>query len=61
MKIISTDNFDRDYKSDGLVAENVDEFFAELIAKLLNKHAGMNSQDYFKAVCNDYKLHVYEP
>ncbi len=61
MKIISVDNFDRDYKSDSLIAENVSESFAKLIAKLLNKQTGMDSQDYFKAVRNDHKLHVYEP
>ena len=61
MKIIRADNFDRDYKSDSLIAENISEFFAELIAKLLNEYTGVNSQDYYKAVCDDHKLHVYEP
>ncbi len=61
MKIIRTDNFDRDYESDSLVAENVNEFFAKLIAELLNEYTGVNSQDYFKAVCSDHKLYVYEP
>ena len=61
MKIIRTDNFNRDHVSDGLIAENVNEFFAKLIVKLLNKYTGMNSQDYFKAVPDDHKLYVCGP
>ncbi len=61
MKIIRVDNFDRNYISDGLIAENVNEFFAKLIVKLLNKHTGEHSQDYFKAVSDDHKLYVYDP
>ncbi len=61
MKIIRIDNFDQDCISDGLIAENVNEFFAKLIVKLLNKYTGMNSQDYFRAVPNDHKLYVYDP
>ena len=61
MKIIRVDNFNRDYISDGLIAENVNEFFAKLIVKLLNKYTGMNSQDYFRAVSDDHKLYVYDP
>ncbi len=61
MKIIRTDNFNRDYVSDGLIAKNVNEFFAKLIVKLLNKYTGTDSQDYFKAVSDDHKLYVYDP
>ena len=61
MKIIRVDNFDKDFISDGLIAENVNEFFAKLIAKLLNKYTGVNSQDYFKAVPDDHKLYKFEP
>ena len=61
MKIIRTDNFDREHISDGLIAENVNEFFAKLVAKLLNKYIGADSQDYFKAVPDDHKLYEFEP
>ena len=61
MKIIRVDNFDRDYIPDDLIAENVNEHSAKLIAKLLNEHAGANSQDYFKAVPDDHKLYEFEP
>ena len=61
MKIIRTDNFDKAFIPDDLIAENVNEFSAKLIAKLLNKHTGMNSQDYFKAVPDDRKLYEFGP
>lgn len=61
MKVINTDNFDRENKSDYLICENVNSFYAPLIAKLLNaKLSGVDSPNFYKAVEDDYKLFVYE-
>ena len=63
MKIIAVDNFDRDTKSDVLIAENVREFYAEHIAQALNEKfsPGDYSQDFFKAVEDNYKLYKFIP
>ena len=62
MKIIKTDNFDRDYISDLLIAENVNKGFAEcLVEQLNNTYSGCNSPDFFKLVPDDYKLHKFQP
>lgn len=61
MKIIAKDNFDRDNVSDILIAENVNEFNANHIAKLLNDSEGAMSPYYYKAVEDDYKLYDGSP
>ena len=61
MKVIKVDNFDRENRSDVVVCENVNSFYAPLIAKLLNsKLSGNNAPDFYKAVKDDYKLFIYE-
>jgi hypothetical protein len=66
MKIISVDNFDRELpgqSDDELIAENVTAFYAETIVNALNEKfcEASNSDRFFKAVPDDYKLRSYEP
>lgn len=57
MKIVNKDNFARESVSDSLVAENVPEYYGEIIVKLLNeKLGGERSPDYFTLEKDDYKL-----
>jgi hypothetical protein len=60
MKIIAVDNFDRETSDDRLICENVDIYYANLIVRLLNDSYGDNSDTFFKAVENEYKLYKYE-
>jgi hypothetical protein len=66
MKIISVDNFDREIpgrSDDELIAQSVSAFYAETIVSALNEKfcAASNSDRFFKAVPDDYKLRSYEP
>lgn len=61
MKIIRSDNFNRDYISDALIAENVNEYYGNLIVKLLNTHEGEDSLDFYKVVADEYKLYKFIP
>jgi len=61
MKIINCDNFDREIYDDRLICENVNEYYAGIIVKVLNdKFGGEDSADFYKAVTDDYKLYKYE-
>lgn len=62
MKIILRDNFDRETRSDVLIASNVDPFWAKRIAKLLNaEEKDPDTPNFYDAVEDDYKLHKWEP
>jgi len=62
MKIIKTDNFDRDCISDVLIAENVNEYYGKFITGVLNKkYSGEHSPDFYRLVQDDYKLYKWEP
>jgi hypothetical protein len=61
MKIICKDNYDREHVSDTLVCENVNEYYANHITKLLNEKEGDHSPDYYRAVPDDHKLYKFEP
>ncbi len=61
MKIIRTDNFDRDYIPDKLIADNVAKYWAERIVKLLNKEIDPHGDEYFRAVPHNYELNTIEP
>ena len=57
MKIIQTDNFDRDDIGDQLLADNVSKYWAERIVTLLNdKYSGSVTDFYCQAVSDNYKL-----
>ncbi len=62
MKIVQVDNFDRDYISDTLIAENVNKHFGEFLVKALNeKYSRGDSAEYYRLEPDDYKLHIWEP
>ena len=62
MKLIKTDNFDRDYIPDTLIAGHIpNTYWAEKLATMLNDLAGTSSPDYFRAVTDDYVLKEFEP
>lgn len=62
MKIIIVDNYDREYISDRLVADNVLSSLGVGIVEYLNKkYSGEFSSDYFKLVDDDYKLFEFMP
>ena len=63
MKVIKTDNFDREFISDTLVADNVPEFYVLFIVECLNKKFCDydDSPDFFKAVEDNYVLYKFEP
>lgn len=61
MKIICVNNFGNESVSDKLVAENVNEYYAEIIAAGLNSLEGDNSPNYYKAVEDNHKLYKFKP
>ena len=62
MKIIGISNFDLETVNDVIVAENVQPFYVDTIVDALNKKLCSEHATYFyKAVEDDYKLHVFEP
>lgn len=61
MKVIKKDNMDRENISDSLVCENCNEYYATMIADLLNKQAGETSPDWYVSVRDDYKLYQFSP
>ena len=58
MKIIATDNFNREEIADKLVAEGiVFKDYAKVMCKALNAHfGGEQANDCFKVVEDDYRL-----
>jgi hypothetical protein len=61
MKIICTDNFDRETENDSLVCENVNEDMGNKIVSLLLSEEHEHSPNFYKLVPDDYKLYVWEP
>ena len=62
MKIIQTDNFERDTVSDILIAKDISENFANIIVDALNtKYSSDYSPMFFKVVPENYKLYKWEP
>lgn len=57
MKIVGTDNYNREYIADFLVAENVDKYLGWQIVEYLNSDT---SDTYFSLVEDNYKLYVPE-
>lgn len=60
MKIIAVDNYARENVSDTLVAENVNSYYAPVIAKYLNDDP-RHEDSFYKAVEDDYTLYTWEP
>jgi hypothetical protein len=62
MKIISVDNFGRDYKPDKLIAENVNKRLGQIMVDALNdKLSGNEAQDHYRLVPDDHKLLEIQP
>lgn len=62
MKVIQFDNFCRDYISDRLIAENVDETIgAAMVESLTRQYGGVYEEQAFRLVPDDYRLYAYEP
>lgn len=58
MKIIGTDNLNRESVADVLIAENVHQWYGQKIVDLLNKEAniGDSSGTWYKVVDDGYRL-----
>ena len=62
MKIVQTDNFDRDSVSEELVAENVPIHYAYAILNfLIDKFTSETGPHYYKIEKDDYQLYTFEP
>ena len=61
MKIIVVDNFDRETRSDDLVAENLNAFYADHIVVFLNDKFGGDESIFFRIVEDDYQLYTWKP
>ena len=61
MKVIITDNFDRESMSDELLVGNLSKRQAEVVANALNKDGGECSPYFYRAVEDDYELYIYDP
>jgi hypothetical protein len=58
MKIITKDNFCRDYFTEQLIAENVNEFLGkQMVETWNNKHWNDHSDYYLELVEDDYELY----
>jgi len=61
VKIVQSDNFDRENISEQLLAENVPEYWADKIVELLNdKYSGSTTSFYCSAKKDNYKLYIFE-
>jgi hypothetical protein len=56
MKIVMVDNYNRDSVADVLIAENVNENYAQKIVEFLNEKEGENSTNWFSLKPDDYRL-----
>lgn len=61
MKIICVDNFDRENKSDRLVASGVNKHEGKIMLDALNDKASDYNPNFYKLVEDDYELYVFEP
>lgn len=61
MKVICVYNFDRETRSDRLIADNLTPEAAEALAAERNAKAGKHSEDFFRAVPDDHKLFTFQP
>ena len=62
MKIIRTDNFDRESVSEYVVAENLSPFWGETILRVMIENlTSDNEPDWFKLVEDDYQLYEFDP
>lgn len=56
MKVIRTDNFDRDTRSDALISEGLDKAAAEALVVKLN--ARRAHEDWYLAVPDEHNIYI---
>jgi hypothetical protein len=61
VKIIRHDNYDRETRSDFLVATGLNSYYATWIVKLLNDDPNRDDSDYYRAVYDDHVLYEFKP
>lgn len=62
MKIVWCDNFDREYISERVVAENIaNDHEANIMLKALRATCSMHDANWYKLVADDYKVRRLEP
>lgn len=62
MKIICVDNFNREYISDRLVGEGLNDLEGQIAVDALNaKFSGKQSSVYYELVPDDYELFIFKP
>lgn len=61
MKIIRVDNYDRETRSDALIATGLNSVYATWIVDLLNSDPKRDDSDYYKAVYDDHVLYEFKP
>lgn len=61
MKIIAVDNYDRETRSDTLVATGLNEYHAVWIVELLNADTQRDNEAHYRAVPDEYKLYAFDP
>lgn len=60
-KIVGHDNLDRDYVSEILICDNLNEYWGKIIIKFLQDQATDHDTYFPKLVTQDYELYVFEP
>lgn len=58
MKIIKTDNYDRELYDDIIIAEKVHPWYSASILQMLNNDPDRSDEDYFMLVPDDHKLFI---
>jgi len=61
MKIVWTDNFNRETISEKLVADHVRVHESQIIIEALQKSCRHGDDDWYKLVPDDYVLYEFEP
>lgn len=61
MKIVATDNYDRETVSEWVVADNIsNEYFGNIMVNALNERQG-DPNWFMKLVPDDYELYKFNP
>ena len=61
MKVICSDNYDRDWVADRLVRTGLSKEDAERLAASLNAKISPDGPDFYRAVPDEYALKTMEP
>lgn len=61
MKIVLISNYDDESVSQKLIAENVSEYNASLICKIMNRYFGESASMIYEMKPDDYILYTFQP